>query len=114
MVQLKGKTALVSGVEPSEGEYTVLDTKEVKTDVQGFSGIRVILKSIKPNDTTEYATMLWKRETAGIRSKLGSFLDAFTAFFGDEDMALETDNWKGHRIRLVSWAPKKREVVVLE
>ena len=122
MVQLKGKAELAKTAEPKEGKsYTITKTEEVKTAVQGFNGLRV---TFDPTDTKERAalkeegktccTMLWMRETAGVKSKLGSFLDAFTTFLGDEDSALDTENWLKHEIRIVSWKEKAREVAVIK
>jgi hypothetical protein len=58
--------------------------------------------------------MLWSREVAGGKSKLGAFLNAFTEFFGDEDEALNTDSWVNHTIRIISWKPRAREIKVVE
>ncbi|MBA7534608.1 hypothetical protein ES705_26857 [subsurface metagenome] len=122
MVQLKGKAELAKTAEPLAGKsYIVTKTEEVKTAVQGFNGLRV---TFDPTEAKEKATlkeegktcctMLWMRETAGIRSKLGSFLDAFTTFLGDEDKALNSDNWINHTIRLISWKEKVREITVIK
>jgi hypothetical protein len=112
MVNLK-KTELAETVEPDEGIYRIVAVEEVKTAVQGFTGIRISMKSDK-NPDVNYATMLWTREVAGKSSKLGSFIYAFKEFFGDIEKAMDTDNWIGHTVRLISWAPKKREVKVLD
>jgi fructosamine-3-kinase len=115
MVKLSGKTQLAKAVEPAEGgTYEIVKVEEVKTAVQGFSGVRVVLKSINPNDTKEYATMLWMRETAGQTSKLGSFIAAFAKALGSEEAAYDTDNWVGHKIRIISWTPRKREIAVID
>jgi len=115
MVQLKGRTEIAKAVEPVEGTYKVMSTDEVKTAVQSFNGVRVKLQSQKKGEEDiEYATMLWMREVAGVKSKLGAFLDAFTEFLDDEDEALDTKNWIGHIIRIVSWKQKAREVKVVE
>jgi len=122
MVKLKGKAELVKAEEPKEGKsYIITATEELKTAVQGFNGIRV---SLDPIDTKEkariaeegknVATMLWMREEAGFKSKLGSFLDAFTKFLGDEDSALDTDNWHKHEIRIISWKARAREITVIK
>jgi len=113
----KLKTELAEGVEPNEGiTYKITAIEEVKTAVQGFSGIRVALEPTKrkEGDDNKYATMLWTRDVAGKTSKMGSFMAAFLDFFGDEDQAFNTDNWIGHVIRVVSWAQRKREVDVTE
>lgn len=116
MVKLVGKTELAKAVEPVEGEtYKITAAEDTKTAVQGFKAVRVSLESIKPEEKEkEFATMLWAREVAGISSKMGSFLHAFGEYLGDEDMALDTDNWIGKTIRIVSWKEKKREIRVLE
>ena len=122
MVQLKGKAELAKTEEPVGGKsYIITKTEEVKTAVQGFNGLRV---TFDPTDAKEKAalkeegktccTMLWMRETAGVKSKLGSFLDAFTNFLGDEDLAMDTDNWSKHEIRIISWKEKAREIAVIK
>lgn len=113
MVKLKGRAELARARPPEEGEtYTITGTEEVKTQVQGFNAIRVLLHSEKKPEE-EYAAMLWMRETAGLKSKLGAFLDAFTKALG-EDEALDTSNWKDHEIRIISWKPKNREIAVID
>jgi len=119
---LKGKAELAKAEEPKEGHtYIITGTEEVKTSVQGFSGIRANLdptdakeKKRLEEEHKEVAAMLWMREVAGVKSKLGSFLDAFTQYLGDEDEALNTENWKGKKVRIVSWKPRAREVAVLD
>ena len=122
MVKLKGKAELAKAEEPKDGRsYVITKVEEVKTAVQGFNSLRV---SLDPVDTKEkarmkeegkeVAAMLWMREVAGVKSKLGSFLDAFSKFLGDEEAALDTDAWLKHEIRIVSWKPKAREVVVID
>lgn len=110
------KAELAEGVEPTEGLYVVQEVVETKTAVQGFSGYRVSLEPTKrkTGDENVYATMLWSREQAGVASKLGSFMSAFLGHFGDEDTAFDTDNWIGCTIRINKWAPKNRQVEVIE
>jgi len=111
------KTELAQGVEPEEGKvYTITGVEERTTAVQGFKGLRVLLEpdKRKEGDDDQYATMLWSREEAGVKSKLGAFISGFLDFLQDEDMAFETDNWKNHKVRIVSWQPRKREITVLE
>jgi hypothetical protein len=104
---------LASAEEPAEGgTYIIVNVETVKTAVRGFEGVRVTLQGVK--DKKEYATMLWQREVASPHSKLGAFLAAFTKFLGSEEQASDTANWVGHKIRIVSWKPRDREVVVLE
>jgi hypothetical protein len=110
-------TELADAVEPVEGQtYIVTAVEEIKTAVQTFAGLRVSLEpeKRKKDDENDYATMLWSRDVAGIRSKLGAFISAFLEFFDDEEKAMETDNWKGHKVRIVSWKSKDREIQVLE
>ena len=122
MVQLKGKAKLVNAEEPKDGvSYIVKATEETKTAVQGFIAIRVSLEPTDPKekkrlkeDDVDCTSMLWMRDEAGERSKLGAFLSAFTTFLGDEDEALDTDNWLGHEIRIISWKAKAREMVVIK
>lgn len=67
MVQLKGKAELAKSEEPSEGQtYIVLETEEVKTQVQAFSGLRVSLepttdkeKKRLADEGKTVASMLW-------------------------------------------------------
>jgi len=111
----KIKTQLAEATEPVEGQAYVVEAIEaVKTSVQGFDAYRVKLqpKNRKQGDDKKYATMLWKREQAGINSKLGSFLAAYLDFYGDEDVAFDTDNWIGTTILIQSWKPKARTVQV--
>lgn len=111
------KAQLAEAVEPESGyTYSITEVDETKTAVQGFDAYRVKLEptSRKKDDDKEYATMLWSREEAGITSKLGSFMAAFLDFYGDEDIAFDTDNWLGTTIRLVKWAPRDRAVEVIE
>lgn len=110
-------TELAEGIEPLEGHtYFVTEVEETKTAVQAFTGYRTGLEPTKrkAGDDSKYATMLWKREQAGVSSKLGSFMSAFLDFYGDEDTAFDTDNWIGCTVRIVKWAPKQREVEVIE
>ena len=121
MVQLKGKAELAKSIEPTEGKgYYITAVEETKTAVQGFNALRVSLEPAEDKEKKaleelgrDVATMLWMREAAGVKSKLGSFLDAFTQFLGDEDLALDTDSWLKHQIRIVSWKEKAREIAVI-
>lgn len=112
------KSELAEGVEPEEGRTYAITEVEVgqKTEVQGFVGHRVQLEPTKrkKDDENVYATMLWDREQAGVKSKLGSFLAGFLDFYGDEDIAFNTDNWIGCVIRVVKWAARDREIEIIE
>jgi len=114
MVDLKGKVQVAMGQEPEEGKtYVITSVEQVKTAVRGFDGIRVTMKSTNPKDKNVYTTMLWTREIAGAGSKLGAFIRAFVTALGEE-AGYNTDNWVGKTIRIVSWQPRKREIVVVE
>lgn len=111
------KTTLAKGVEPSEGQaYKILAIDEIKTAVQGFNGYRVKLEPLrrKEGDENEYATMLWKREEAGISSKLGSVMAGFLEHYGDEDVAFNTDAWIGSTILFKKWRERDRAIEVVE
>jgi hypothetical protein len=115
VVILKGKVQLAEGLEPEEGKvYEITRVEEVETLIQRLKGLRVVMKSIDPKDLNTYATMLWYREVAGTKSKLGAFIKAFKDFLGSEEAAMDTNNWIGHKVRFISWSPRKREVRVIE
>ena len=107
---------LASRTEPREGgRYRIEKVEEVTTPVRGYKGLRVTMRNATDkNDTETYTTMLWLRDTAGSNSKIGSFIAAFTKFFGDEEKALDPENWVGHTIYMVSWQDRNREVKVVE
>lgn len=106
---------IAAGREPEEGKtYKIEKIEVVKTQVRGYDGIRVIMSSIDPKDDKKYTTMLWLRDVASPQSKLGAFIKAFTIFYNDEDMAKNTDNWIGKKIRIVTWQQKNRQIVVVE
>ena len=112
----KIKSTLTTGQEPTEGRiYKITSVEEVKTAVQGYAAYRVGLEpeKRKTDDTNKYATMLWSREVAGARSKLGAFMAAFIDFTGDEDAASDTDNWLNHTVRFIKWQPRDRQIQVL-
>lgn len=107
MVELKTKLKK----EPQEGqEYKIVAVAQQK--IGEFEGLQVTMKSINETDKSEYTTMLWTRESAGLMSKLGAFLEAFSMFL--EKGAEETDNWIGHTIGFLQWQPKRREIEVTQ
>ena len=113
----KLKTKLVEGVEPLEGQaYTITSTEEIKTPVQGYSGYRVALEPLKrkTDDDNKYATVLWARDSAGVMSKLGSFIKGFIDAYGDEDVASDTDSWTGATVLFKKWRLKDREIEVVK
>lgn len=116
---VKLKTTLINEKEPNEGnEYVITTTEEIITAVSGFKGLKVSMKSVNEKDVdeegkpTKYATILWTRESAGLMSKLGAFLGAFSVYL--EKGAEETENWVGHTIGFLQWQPKRREIEVTQ
>lgn len=110
----KMKTVLLKGIEPKEGEsYIIEDVVEKTTEVQGFKGYRVEMKSVNKKNLQEYTTMLWSREEAGVKSKLGSFIKAFEDFLGNAEKSVDTDNWIKHTVAFDQWGDKKRAVRVI-
>jgi hypothetical protein len=92
--------------------YRIEKVEFVKTPVQGLEGWRLTAADVA--DNSMHGTILWKRQRIGSFSKLGAFLKAFKAFFGDEEKARNTDLWVGKTIHVVSWKAKGREIKVVE
>ena len=121
---VKLKTAIQDNIEPEETEsYLIESTEQIKTQVQGFDGLRVVLSNVHTEDEATYATMLWTREVASSNSKLGAFITAFSDYIekkgliGKDNEPLDpadTDNWLDHTVKIVSWRAKKREIVVVK
>jgi len=104
---VKLKTVVQDNVEPEEGStYKIESTEQIKTMVQGFEGLRVVLRSTDQEDEQVYATMLWTREVASSNSKLGAFIAAFESN--------DTDDWTGKTVKFVSWRSKKREIKIVK
>ena len=79
------------------------------------NGLNIALKSITAAATTLLGT-------AVTRSKLGSFISAFTDFYESEnngntqkalEMAQDTVNWGSHFVKFISWRAKNREIKVV-
>jgi hypothetical protein len=88
--------------EPEVGQtYTIKAAEIVRTDVQGYHGVRVVLEDKKNNS---HVLMLWIRQFVGEKSKLGAFQKA---------LGNNTDNWIGKKIKIVKWIPRQREIEVL-
>jgi hypothetical protein len=102
LVKISAKTA--SALPPFEAGnvYTIKSAEQVKTQLRGLDGIRVVGEL---EDGTSHAEMLWLREVVGKNSKLGSFLEVL----GDE-----TEKWVGKRIHIVSWSPKNRLIKLVQ
>jgi hypothetical protein len=117
--------------EPEEGEqYQITATSENTS--KGFKGISIEFtpkKQTEQNAKIKYRITAWlgQNDTVGTRSKLGSFISAFTDYFEttkdsegvplDTETALnkaqDTDIWKGHFIKIISWRAKNREIKVI-
>jgi uncharacterized protein (UPF0179 family) len=92
--------------------YRIEKVEFVNTPVQGLEGWRVTAVDVANNSV--HGTMLWKRQRVGPFSKLGTFIKAFKAFFGNEESARNTDLWIGKTILVISWMAKNREIKVVE
>ncbi|MEM0057748.1 MAG: hypothetical protein QXG09_02600 [Candidatus Bathyarchaeia archaeon] len=58
--------------EPKEGEIYIVEKVEYMETPRGLKGWRATLRNVK--DGSLHATVLWKREKVGPKSKLGAFL----------------------------------------
>jgi len=96
----KIKTEIVeTQPEPSEGmTYNITASEVIKTQRKGYDGVRV---SLKGTDGSIRGTMLWLRDTAGVKSKVG----AFVGLLGDD-----TDSWIGKNILIVKWQEGNRQI----
>jgi len=87
--------------EPAkDGIYVVTNVEEVTVNTPSgpMSGFRV---SLKDDNANSYSTMLWDKETASKKSKIGAFVSA---------LGPDTDAWINHRVLFSSWAEKDRVV----
>ena len=82
--------------------YEITNVEDITTDVQQFSGLRVVLVSPQGDEGT---VVLWKRKVTGKGSKLGVFITAL----GDD-----TDKWLHKWIVFRHWLPRDRVIEVLE
>jgi hypothetical protein len=115
VTELRIKSTLAKGIEPIAGQtYIILAVEETTTAVQGFKGTRIKMTSTNKKDKEEYTTMLWSREEASEKSKLGAFLSAFEKALGTPEQAQETDNWINKTIRIVDWKAKSRVIEVVK
>ena len=87
--------------EPQEGvTYKIESAEIIHTQRRGYDGLRV---SLKGNDGSIRGTMLWMRETAGTKSKLGTFV----AVLGND-----TDTWIGKNITVIKWQEGNRQIAL--
>ena len=82
--------------------YEITNVEEITTDVQQFSGIRVVMTSPEGDEAT---VVLWKRKVTGANSKLGVFITA---------LGNNTDAWLHKWIVFRNWLPRDRKIEVLE
>ena len=112
--------------EPEEGEqYQIVNVSENTS--KGFKGLTIEFtpkKQTEQNAKIKYRVTAWlgQNDTVGTRSKLGSFISAFTDFFETEnkgdtqkalEMAQDTANWTAHLVKIVAWKNKNREIKVI-
>jgi hypothetical protein len=117
--------------EPEEGEkYKIINVSDA--NAKGYKGITIEFtpeKQTEQNKKINYRITAWlgQNETVGTKSKLGSFISAFTDYFEANasdgiredaieealEMAQDTDKWLNHTVKIVSWRNKNREVKVI-
>lgn len=85
--------------EPEQGiTYTIKEVEVFTSPKQGYKGARVALEDAMQNKTE---TVLWLRDQATTKSKLGTFIAAL----GDD-----TDTWIDKRILIKSWRDGNRDI----
>lgn len=123
MVKINQGLSDFQEIEDSE-QYQIVNVSE--NTQKGFKGLTIEFKPKKQtpeNKDIQYRTTAWlgQNDTVGTRSKLGCFISAFTDYFEGENnnadtalfMASDTDNWKNHYIKVISWKSKNREIKVI-
>jgi hypothetical protein len=124
MVKINQGLSDFQEIEENE-QYKIVAVSE--NTQKGFKGICIEFKpkvETEQNAKIQYRVTAWlgQNDTVGTRSKLGAFICAFTDFFESENkgdtakalqMAQDTDSWKEHTIKVVSWRNKNREVRIL-
>lgn len=109
---VKISTEISSDIQ-EKADYKIIQCSDfVSPDKQ--KGIKVLFESLNKKDKTPYSTILWTRDNVGITSKLGAFVNALTP--RDEDgnfKEMNTDDWIGRHIRVISWKSKQREIQAL-
>jgi hypothetical protein len=111
----KLNTKILQQHEPEEGmEYTIIDVSDFVSP-KGDKAFKVILNSFDKEDKTEYATILWKRDQIGAKSKLGAFIIALAKINenGQPVQNSNTDEWLNVNIRFIHWSDKNREIKVI-
>ena len=88
--------------KPVEGQiYKITKAETFNSQVRNYAGVRVELEDKKGN---KFLEVLWVREIAGPKSKVGSFIVA---------LGKEPAKWVGKTIRLTSWLEKNRAIQVV-
>jgi len=78
--------------------YEVVSCGSFTSDVQGFSGYRLVLQA---EGGEPFAIPLWSRNVVGRKSKMGAFLVA---------LGQAISEWPGRWVEFVTWEPRNREV----
>ena len=130
MVKINAGLSDFQEIEESE-QYQIINVSENTS--KGFKGLSIEFKPKKQteqNEKIKYRITAWlgQNDTVGTRSKLGCFISAFTDYFETQeddkgvpystqdaiDKAKDTDSWKGHYIKVISWRAKNREIKVIQ
>ena len=129
MVKINAGLSDFQEIEESE-QYQIVNISENTS--KGFKGLSIEFKPKKQteqNEKIKYRITAWlgQNDTVGTRSKLGCFISAFTDYFETTedkngvplstqdaiDKAKDTDSWKGHYIKVISWRAKNREIKII-
>lgn len=95
------------------GKYEIVSVKDFKSP-QNQIGLKVILKSLNENDTQKYSCILWTRDNAGIKSKIGAFIVALSGIDAEgTPQKTDTDEWIGEQILVNIWKEKDRKITVI-
>jgi len=89
--------------EPLEGHiYQIHDPELFTSAVRSYKGLRVPLTD--QTDQMEVIAVLWTRDIAGEKSKLGAFISV---------LGNDTDTWNGKKIKILKWRPGERQIEVV-
>lgn len=88
--------------KPIEGGiYTIATAEVFVSQVRSYKGIRVGMVGTDGKPAVE---VLWLRDVAGEKSKLGSFVKC---------LGNNTDSWISRKIRFVEWRQNTRKIEAL-
>ena len=79
--------------------YEVVSCEPFVSDVQGFSGYRLVLQA---KEGEPFTIPLWRRDVVGRKSKMGAFLVA---------LGRDMKSWPGRWVEFLLWEPRNREVI---